>query len=202
MTEFDPWKVIDKYFERDMYYLTSHHLDSYDQFVDGDVDDEIGIKYIITRNNPIKIFKSQKSDGKFKHEILIYLAETRDAQGDIEMSAEENIVFGKPVLNSKDSTSYMYPNLARNYNTTYGCNVFINVTIIIKENGKVVHHEVRQKINMGKTPIMVHSKLCYLREKDKKTLRQLGECPYDKGGYFIVNGNEKVFPKFKMMEII
>jgi len=192
MTEFDPWKVIDKYFERDMYYLTSHHLDSYNQFVYGDVDDEIGIKYIITRNNPIKIYKSQQDDGKFKHEILIYLAETRDAQGDIEMSAEENIVFGKPVLDSKDSTSYMYPNLARNYNTTYGCNVFINVTIIIKEDNEVVHHEVRQRINMGKIPIMIHSDLCYLKNQDKKTLRQLGECPYDRGGYFIIKGKEKV----------
>jgi len=48
------------------------------------------------------------------------------------------------------------------------------------------------KINLGSIPIMVHSKLCILRNLDSTKLSELGECPYDQGGYFIIKGKEKV----------
>ena len=41
-------------------------------------------------------------------------------------------------------------------------------------------------------PIMIKSKLCILNELDDIRLSELGECPYDQGGYFIINGKEKV----------
>ena len=41
-------------------------------------------------------------------------------------------------------------------------------------------------------PIMVKSKLCILNGLDDIRLTELGECPYDQGGYFIINGKEKV----------
>ena len=49
-----------------------------------------------------------------------------------------------------------------------------------------------EKINLGSIPIMVHSKLCLLRNLDSTKLSEFGECPYDQGGYFIINGKEKV----------
>ena len=39
---------------------------------------------------------------------------------------------------------------------------------------------------------MVLSKACSLYEKSKELLMGSNECPYDSGGYFILNGNEKV----------
>ena len=39
---------------------------------------------------------------------------------------------------------------------------------------------------------MVRSKYCYLHEKTKFQINEEGECPYDQGGYFIINGGEKV----------
>lgn len=39
---------------------------------------------------------------------------------------------------------------------------------------------------------MIHSRACYLHKKNRESLSTKGECPYDKGGYFIVKGNEKV----------
>ena len=39
---------------------------------------------------------------------------------------------------------------------------------------------------------MLHSKLCILHQIDSIKLSEFGECPYDQGGYFIINGNEKV----------
>lgn len=39
---------------------------------------------------------------------------------------------------------------------------------------------------------MLRSSYCSLYNLSEKDLTELGECPYDQGGYFIVNGSEKV----------
>ena len=41
-------------------------------------------------------------------------------------------------------------------------------------------------------PIMLRSTYCILHELGDKELFDLNECPYDSGGYFIINGSEKV----------
>ena len=41
-------------------------------------------------------------------------------------------------------------------------------------------------------PIMLRSTYCILHELGDQELFDLNECPYDSGGYFIINGSEKV----------
>ncbi|KAI1389291.1 DNA-directed RNA polymerase II subunit RPB2 [Hypoxylon trugodes] len=48
------------------------------------------------------------------------------------------------------------------------------------------------QIFIGKLPIMVKSKACHLSGESDDELFLLNECPYDQGGYFIINGSEKV----------
>lgn len=43
-----------------------------------------------------------------------------------------------------------------------------------------------------KVPIMLRSTFCILRGLGDQELYDLNECPYDSGGYFIINGSEKV----------
>jgi len=45
---------------------------------------------------------------------------------------------------------------------------------------------------IGKVPIMLRSTFCILRGLPDQDLYDLNECPYDSGGYFIINGSEKV----------
>ncbi|KAI1500331.1 DNA-dependent RNA polymerase 2 rpb140 [Biscogniauxia marginata] len=45
---------------------------------------------------------------------------------------------------------------------------------------------------IGKLPVMVKSKACHLSRETEDDLFLLNECPYDQGGYFIINGSEKV----------
>lgn len=45
---------------------------------------------------------------------------------------------------------------------------------------------------IGKLPVMVKSKACHLSLQTEEDLFLLNECPYDQGGYFIINGSEKV----------
>ena len=48
------------------------------------------------------------------------------------------------------------------------------------------------KIFVGKLPIMLKSKYCLLKDVSEDTLYGWNECPYDQGGYFVINGSEKV----------
>lgn len=45
---------------------------------------------------------------------------------------------------------------------------------------------------IGKIPIMLRSTYCLLSNLNDRDLTELNECPLDPGGYFIINGSEKV----------
>ena len=48
---------------------------------------------------------------------------------------------------------------------------------------------------------MLNSDFCILNNKDNISRKEHGECIYDPGGYFIVNGNEKaVVPQEKIAD--
>lgn len=52
--------------------------------------------------------------------------------------------------------------------------------------------ETDAKVFIGKLPVMLRSELCQLRNQSDEALYGLNECPYDQGGYFVINGSEKV----------
>ena len=45
---------------------------------------------------------------------------------------------------------------------------------------------------MGLIPIMLQSNLCVVNNATDELKNQMGECRYDQGGYFIIEGQEKV----------
>ena len=64
---------------------------------------------------------------------------------------------------------------------------------------KTVQHEDEDPIEhqnpktfIGKIPIMLRSTYCLLNGLTDRDLTELNECPLDPGGYFIINGSEKV----------
>nr|AJQ24534.1 RNA polymerase II subunit 2 [Epichloe typhina] len=50
----------------------------------------------------------------------------------------------------------------------------------------------KNMVFVGKLPIMVKSKICHLSRETDDSLFMVNECPYDQGGYFVINGSEKV----------
>ena len=80
---------------------------------------------------------------------------------------------------------------ARLRDQTYAATVFIDYRQLCYKDGILTHSESEQKVPFFKIPIMVGSKLCYTYNKSKAEKIALGECPYDGGGYFIINGSEK-----------
>ena len=49
-----------------------------------------------------------------------------------------------------------------------------------------------EKVFLCKMPVMLHSNLCILRSLPETTRFSMGECIHDYGGYFIIDGKEKV----------
>ena len=52
--------------------------------------------------------------------------------------------------------------------------------------------DLYEKVSLGHVPIMLQSNICSLFNLEGNSLRSAGECQYDQGGYFIIDGKEKV----------
>ena len=94
----------------------------------------------------------------------------------------------KPEITEADGSKRdIYPVEARLRKTTYSAPIFIEISAHI--NGVQRESFVTQE---GNLPIMLKSKFCHLNGLSKEELMSKGEDPYDPGGYFIINGTEKV----------
>ncbi|XP_011300375.1 DNA-directed RNA polymerase III subunit RPC2 [Fopius arisanus] len=51
---------------------------------------------------------------------------------------------------------------------------------------------IKNNVVIGRMPIMLRSSNCVLAGKSHFELAKMNECPHDPGGYFVVNGQEKV----------
>ena len=174
------WNLIDKYFTDNPNNLVAHHLESYNIFCSN------GINKIFHENNPIRFIESENEEKSEKrNECLLYLGGKDGSR----------IYFGKPVIYDDTHTHYMYPNDARLRNMTYGTSIHYDVDIefiyYVGEE-RVIHTEQLNKIYLGNFPIMLQSNLCILNTLAKDVRFNMGECRNDYGGYFIINGKEKV----------
>jgi len=124
-------------------------------------------------------------------------------------SEDENcyfqVVFGqvyagqKPMIkDSRNQKLYpYYPFEARIRNMTYMIDSYVDVHIEKrKRNGTAIgdlcqKYDV-QRIELCKIPVMVRSSQCHLSDMNDANIIRHKECMYDQGGYFIINGSEKV----------
>ena len=176
-----PWTIIESYFKNcHLQQLVRHQLESYNDFVNYQI-----IK-TIDMFNPV-IIKSEndydeKSD-KYKLEIYITF---------------ENFNTYRPQIHENNgATKLMFPQEARLRNFTYASNMTIdlNIKYIVRtgenlENSQTIIKKL-PKIQIGKLPIMLKSSLCVLKQYSHIESETLGECNFDAGGYFIINGSEK-----------
>lgn len=68
----------------------------------------------------------------------------------------------------------------------------MDITKTIMKEGEEQVQTQHQKTFIGKIPIMLRSTYCLLSGLTDRDLCELNECPLDPGGYFIINGSEKV----------
>lgn len=74
----------------------------------------------------------------------------------------------------------------------YSAPLYVDITKTIIKEGEEQIQTQHQKTFIGKIPIMLRSTYCLLSGLTDRDLCELNECPLDPGGYFIINGSEKV----------
>ena len=177
----DPWTIIESYFKNHhLNRLVRHQLESYNNFV--------GYQIIKTIEmfNPVHI----KSEEDFNETVGKYSLE-------MFITFENFHIYRPQIHENNGAIKIMFPQEARLRNFTYSSamTIDINIKYIIRdgENLDIVKtlHKTLPKIHIGKLPIMLKSNICVLNQYNYVDYKNTGECKYDAGGYFIINGSEK-----------
>ncbi|SPO28990.1 probable DNA-dependent RNA polymerase II RPB140 (RPB2) [Ustilago trichophora] len=184
----DCWDVIRAFFEEKG--LVRHQLDSFNEFMSNTIQELV---------EEVRSLTLEQSDQHSGH------VEDKTRRYEIEFG---QIYLNKPTMTESDgSSAQLFPQEARFRNLTYSASLFVDVTqkvlvqsedevdlngdpAWIPEYGKTDVEE--QQIFIGKVPIMLKSDFCWLKGLDDEMSYSLNECPYDAGGYFVINGSEKV----------
>jgi DNA-directed RNA polymerase subunit B len=98
------------------------------------------------------------------------------------------IQFKQPRMMELDgSITHITPAEARMRNVSYIAPLMLEANVI--EDGKTLETRF---IHIGDIPVMVKSDACILRNFSEQKLIDHAEDPFDPGGYFIINGSERV----------
>ena len=147
--------------------LVRQHLDSYNEFIDHglqEVVDEVAEIPIEVPENPYKV-----------------------KLGQIWVIDPQSRITG-PYATEVDGTKHeIYPMEARLRNLAYSAPIALEMTPVV--DGREQDTEL---VYIGNIPVMLKSKLCFLSQLSKEELIAAGEDPDDPGGYFVVNGSERV----------
>src|SRR5271157_4287519 len=147
--------------------LVRQHLDSYNEFIDH------GLQEVVDEVAEIPI---EVPESPYKVKL-----------GQIWVIDPQSRITG-PYVTEVDGTKHeIYPMEARLRNLAYSAPIALEMTPVI--DGREQDTEL---VFIGNIPVMLKSKLCFLSQLSKEELIAAGEDPDDQGGYFVVNGSERV----------
>ncbi|GAA99857.1 uncharacterized protein L969DRAFT_14551 [Mixia osmundae IAM 14324] len=193
----DPWTMTDNYFssgpKKQIKSLVSQQIDSFNDFL----------------NNSMQEIVDENSKLVLDQELQF--------QGTAEKLRRYEINFGQVYLSQPTQTeadgsvAALFPQEARLRNLTYSSPLYVDVSMTVKvphpdgeldENGEIewiteedeagMQQISQHREYLGKVPMMIKSRFCHLLKMEEDALFNADECPLDKGGYFIINGSEKV----------
>ena len=187
-----PFRILNAYYEQTPLFLTRHHIDSYEHFIFNEM------PQLIHGMNPIQIFKDPLApeQGIYSYKVEIYMGGKVDKASDIKLEIGAPIV----TLDAGKTVRRMFPNEARIRGLTYAAQIRMNIDIVItrtvKEGNDFKSTQATLKYDsypLFKLPILLRSKLCSLgQEVSEASIVQKGDSPLEHGGYFIIDGAEKL----------
>ena len=176
-----PWSIIESYFKgQHLQRLVRHQLESYNNFVG------YQINKTIEMFNPVRVASDHDFDAASgKHSLEIFI------------TFENFQIYRPQIQENNGATKLMFPQEARLRNFTYASAMTVDINIkFVVRNGENLdnvqtYHKTLPKIHIGKLPIMLNSNICVLTQYKHVERSNTGECKFDAGGYFIINGSEK-----------
>ena len=176
------WMIIESYFkDKHLENLVRHQLESYNNFVNYQI-----IK-TIEMFNPVYIVSENDYDEKTK----LYSLE-------VFITFKNFHIYRPQIHENNGAVKLMFPQETRLRNFTYSSNmtVDLNIQYVVRSGENLSHvqqfNKVIPKIQIGKIPIMLKSNICILSQYKHVDNVHTGECKFDAGGYFIINGSEKI----------
>jgi DNA-directed RNA polymerase II subunit RPB2 len=159
--------VIDTFFKDTANPLVRHHIDSYYDFI------TTKIPRYITSTNPIKLL----------------LADGRNVRVYIGGKNGENLRYVTPV---DDEGFAILPHMCRLENKTYFFSIRGSIQFEYEFGEGDNETKTFDDILLAEIPLMLKSSLCHIRELDSEKMYEAGECKHEPGGYFIIDGQERV----------
>jgi DNA-directed RNA polymerase II subunit RPB2 len=170
------WYSIQSYFEIEgITKLVDHQIESFEDFIRNK------IPLVVASTPHIVVWHEQDPDTKkYKYEFRLSF---------------ENITYMKPrIQEATGRIKPMFPQEARIRNFTYSAQMFCDVRFIARTHRTPEHFDedvkVFEGVSFGKIPVMLGSSLCLMKDYPLSK-EELGECPYDPFGYFIIHGTER-----------
>jgi DNA-directed RNA polymerase beta subunit len=170
------WKAVTSYFQtQGIPKLVEHQIESYEDFIRNK------LPLIVCSTAPIVVWHEQDEvTKKYKYEFRLSF---------------ENITYMKPrIQEATGRIKPMFPQEARTRNFTYSAQMFSDVRFTVRVYKPTGQYDEQVKIfegvSLGKIPVMLGSSLCIMKDYPL-TKEEIGECPYDPFGYFIIHGSER-----------
>ncbi|KAK7555632.1 hypothetical protein IWX49DRAFT_53285 [Phyllosticta citricarpa] len=196
ITAEDCWQVIAAFFAEKG--LVSQQIDSYDEFVRNVLPEVVNRMGKVTMDHQPPVEEGDPDPIlKRRYEVTF---------GTVRMA--------RPSLTDNGVTRDLYPHEARLRNLTYSSAMISEITTktLSARERPIATSEMdedeptgatelvweteqegeSEMVFFGKLPVMLKSYVCGLRNLTDEQLYAHNECPYDQGGYFVINGSEKV----------
>ncbi len=160
--EYNPWDLMRAFFEEKG--LVRQHLDSYNVFTERTIQEVVD------------------EVGRIEPDIPQYYVKLG------------RITIGDPTIREADgSVKPIFPIEGRIRNLTYSAPLYLEMIPIRKDERTGIEMEGEVvNVYIGRLPIMLRSNMCLLKDMNDEELIKHGEDPLDPGGYFIINGSERV----------
>ena len=165
-----PRHVLQTYFRDTPFPLVQHHIASFDAFLNTD------IPAFIKASNPLQLEIGDPATAGGRRIIRVYIG-----------GKDGSAIKVTPPLESDETA--LVPHACRLEDRTYALTLTANVVVEYQLSDKSVETRTFENVILGQIPLMLRSQYCYLTAVAGDTI---GECKYELGGYFIIDGTERV----------
>ena len=148
--------------------IVQHHIDSYDDLLSRQV------PLFLKASNPIKLVLPSE-----KRQIDVYIG-----------GREGNKIGYTPPLDELGNA--IMPNTCRVENKSYVIDIRADIEVVYSFETGAPEVVTFEKVLIAQLPLMLRSKFCHLSGLAPEQMFEQGECHHELGGYFIIDGAERV----------
>lgn len=160
--------ISDVFFRDNAHPISQHHIESFDDLLTN------RIPTFLKASNPIQLLIPEDNRA-----VRVYLG-GRDGTA---------ITYSLP---TDELDNAVLPNTCRLEDKTYSIDIRATIDIEYAFQDKASIVRSFENVIIARIPLMLKSKFCYLSALTPEELFSSGECKFELGGYFVIDGTERV----------